>query len=132
VSEEGSAPWTVAIRPSPRGAGEDSAFFWIGLRNDTAAARAFCRLGITYLFDVQNGDTVLESPPDYPVEGAAHPCTEDRGHLVLAGETHFVRVSVELPDEALPEPNLRFQVTAQEACVEREPCDHGAIIVLQR
>lgn len=121
--------WQVVVRPFDT-TGRPT-WVWIGLRNRTDKPRAFCRLGVTYGFDLPNGDTRFESPPEYPSRGSPHPCGLDDGTLVLPGETHFAKIRLVLPADALVKKGIRYEITAEEACVADNDCRHSPIVVMQ-
>jgi hypothetical protein len=50
---------------------------------------------------------------------------------VLAGETHFVKVEVRLPADALVEKGVRFEVTGEETCIADRNCGSSPIVVMQ-
>jgi len=111
----------------PRG----QALYWVGLKNNTRADRAFCRLGITYFIDLPSGETLFRSAKGYPTIGSPHRCPAGSGNLVLAGETHFVEVEVVFPEEAEPNSEVRFEVTGQDTCMDDADCKQADIHVMQ-
>jgi hypothetical protein len=125
-----SEGWGLVVRPCNSGGPER--LYWIGLRNTSGEPRAFCQLGVTYMFDLRNGNTVAEPVDQYPGVRSPHPCAAGQGHLVLPGETHFVRVAVPVRKEAAVAPHVRFEVTAEETCVEAGECEAGPLIILQQ
>jgi hypothetical protein len=129
--QEAAQPWEVVVRPFEKQGHTAPRLFWVGLRNRSPEARAFCNLGVTYLFDLPNGETKFQSVDAYPSRGSPHPCTGKVGSLVLGGETHFVKVEIELPADALLGKGIRFQVTADETCVAVGSCRTSRIIVSQ-
>lgn len=120
--------WEVVVRPYQAATTESEKFYWVGLRNKALTTRAFCLLGVRYSYDLEDGSLVDQPTKEYPSVGSPHPCAAAVGHLVLPGETHFVKVRVALPKEAEPRGAVRFRITAEETCADREPCKHTPII----
>ncbi|MET0556096.1 MAG: hypothetical protein ABW221_23860 [Vicinamibacteria bacterium] len=119
--------WTVVARPfRADGAGEER-FYWIGLRNATDSARAFCTLGVSYEYDLPDGATVMQSTVEYPSVGSPHRCDPSIGHLVLPGQTHFVKVSISPAARADGRRGVRFSITGEQACVDSRPCARAFI-----
>lgn len=123
-----SKGWDVVVRPISAGGAEAAKWYWVGLKNMSGVPRAFCALGVRFIYDLQDGSTVDEPSDEYPGEGSAHPCSPALGHLLLPGETYFVRVQPELPkvrELGLP---VRFKITGEEVCVDIAPCKQRLIL----
>lgn len=126
---EASGDWELVVRPPQPTDGVT--LYWVGLRNSSVAERAVCALGVTYLYDRRGGDTVGVPAENYPGTRSAHPCEATEAHLVLPGETYFVRVAVpHLKDAATP--RVRFEISAEEACVAAVGCSDRPFIALQQ
>jgi hypothetical protein len=119
--------WRLVIRQYdvPLVARPRPSVFWVGLKNTGNAPRAFCGLGVEYSYETADGTIWGQSTEQYPVVGSPHRCSSswEPGHLVLAGDTHFVKVRVPLPPEAVPG-TLRISIVAEETCVTTERCEH--------
>ena len=121
-----SAWQVVARRFGDAGAGS-AATYWVGLRNTRLSDRAFCRLGIYYETQRYSGELVSTASEEHPPVTSPHPCPDESGLLVLAGQTHFVRVSVEWPADADRSKGIRFEIVAEESCLEPKCGMHHAI-----
>lgn len=124
-----STNWEVIVRPYQVETTERERLYWVGLRNRAVTPRAFCLLGVRYTYDLEDGSLVDQPTNEYPSVGSPHPCAAAVGHLVLPGETHFVKIRVALPKEAEPRGGIHFRITAEETCADADPCRHTPIIV---
>jgi len=120
--------WQVVVRPAQVEAAQGGGLYWVGLRNNAARPRAFCVLGVRFVFKLADGTTLDRPSTEYPSVGSPHPCASTIGHLVLPGETHFVMVQVERPRNVANRGAPRFWITAEETCVDEKPCSHSPIV----
>ena len=126
VSVPLSKEWQVVVRPfQPQSANQG--LFWVGLRNEAAVPRAFCLLGVRFSYELSDGSLLEQPSKEYPSGGSVGPCAPSLGNLVLPGETHFVKVQVVQPRNAV-RGTLAFTVTAEETCVQEGPCVHALIL----
>ncbi len=121
-----SNDWQVIVRSFQSGA-TNAGLYWIGLRNNAASPRAFCVLGVRFTYQLADGSLVDRPSTEYPSVGSPHQCAPTIGHLVLPGETHFVKVRVVSPRNADPRRAPSFWVVAEETCVDEQPCTHRPI-----
>lgn len=128
VSVPASSRWAVVSRPVAGATPDGVRLYWVGLRNNANEARAFCLLGVTYSYELLDGTAVDQPTVEYPNVGSPHSCAPTMGHLVLAGETHFVKVQVALPKDVRRR-IVKFRITAEETCAETDPCRHRPILV---
>jgi hypothetical protein len=82
---------------------------------------------VRYSYDLPDGSTIDEPTVEYPGVGSPHHCAATMGHLVLPGETYFVKVRVSPPKHAMTVRAVRFRVTGEETCTEYESCEHKPI-----
>lgn len=129
AEQENAAPWAMVVRPYETDVREAPRLFWIGLKNLTDTPRAICRFGVTYVFDLPNGETLFRSVEEHPAIGSPHACPADAGHLILPGDTHFIKVRITLPADFLRANGVRFEVTADETCVADRDCRTSRIIL---
>lgn len=127
-SSQASGGWDVVVRPFKADTAQRVRLYWVGLRNSASQPRAFCLLGVRYSYDLVDGSSVDQPTIEYPSVGSPHHCAATIGHLVLPGETHFVKVQVSLPGDAKIRGAVRFRVTAEETCTEGDSCEHGPIL----
>lgn len=111
--------WELVVRPAQVEVGR-STRYWVGIRNITQSQRALCRVGVNYIYDLPDGGQVSEPSREYPTSGSFHSCGVSGGHLVLPGETYFVKVEVSQPQGARAP--VRFSVKAEEACAYEGMC----------
>lgn len=123
--------WVVIVRPIRADTIGNERLYWVGLQNDTATPRAFCVLGVRYKYDLQDGSSVDQPTTEYPTVGSPHPCASQMGHLVLPGETYFVKVRVPPLENAAKDGKIQFWITAEETCGFEEACRHSPIIALE-
>ena len=121
-----SNDWQVIVRPLQSGT-TNAGLYWVGLRNNTARPRAFCVLGVRFTLQLKDGSLVDHPSTEYPSVGSPHQCAPTIGHLVLPGETHFVKVRVVPLRNAETRGSVSFRVIAEETCVDAEPCPHRSI-----
>ena len=119
--------WEVIVRPYQADTSEREKHYWVGLRNNAATLRAFCLLGVSYSYELEDGSLVDQPSDEYPTVFSPHPCSDAMGHLVLPGETHFVKVRVVLPKQAELRGAVRFRMSAEETCVDDIPCKRAPI-----
>lgn len=117
-----SKGWSVTVRPISDGGADQAEWYWVGLRNEGPTPRAFCALGVRYVYDLPDGTTVDEPTVEYPEVDSPHPCDLSAGHLLLPGETYFVRVRPERSRLKAGRVPIRFWITADEVCAGVEPC----------
>jgi hypothetical protein len=132
ASQPPSNGWEVVVRPFQAKKAEGAGFYWIGLRNGTTLPRAFCLLGVIYVYETRDGSLVDQPTREYPGVRGVGPCAPTLGHLVLPGETHFVTVQVMLPADADLKRGVRFRITAEETCAVQVPCQHAQIMVSEK
>jgi hypothetical protein len=123
---EPAADWKLVVRAFEQSVARET--YWVGLKNDNARPRAFCRLGIMFVYVVPSGEVIYDATPEYPGGGSPHACGTHESHLVLPGETYFAKVTVSLPTDAVKATRPRFSITAEETCVDRFlPCERNMI-----
>lgn len=122
-----SNDWQVVVRPV-QSTISNPGLYWVGLRNNAVSPRAFCVLGVRVTHELADGSLTDQPSAEYPTVGSPHECAATLGHLVLPGETYFVKVRVVPPRNAVTRGTVRFRIVAEETCVDAEPCLHRSII----
>jgi hypothetical protein len=121
---QGSATWSGVVQRFDL-VPQQSAHYWVGLKNQTNRSRALCVVLIRYEVEGREEIRAAEGSPN---QLSPHYCEASARHLVLPGETHFVLVGVDIA-ASKPSAGLVFDIEAFELCADDTPCKDVPIAV---